>query len=173
MNIIKNINELARKSQKKTIILVLAFIGVLVFFGWSFGPSKLTKATEEHDRSFAKMDGTTDSQFTQDASQKVLEEQHREIKDLNEQLKGFGDQLDFLQKTLDEKNVADIGNSQELVQNLQVRIEELEDALHKKSSGQSNTGLVNGVGEEPAARGITTISFSYEDEARGTIETQK
>ena len=83
MKLIKNINELARKAQKKTIILVLASIGTLIFVGWIFMHSTASKKASEtpgqkeresSTRQGIRMDGTVDSQFTQDASQKALEE---------------------------------------------------------------------------------------------------
>jgi conjugal transfer pilus assembly protein TraB len=168
MNLIKNMNEVARKAQKKTIVLVLVSIGALIFVGWIFMHSKITekKETENIKQQVVRMDGTVDSQFTQEASQKALEEQQGQIKDLHEQLEIIGMQMDALQKTLDEKNKDEIDNGK--AQELQTRLVELEAALNKKSG--YNTGLANNIGAEVIreARGITTTNFSYAGEVQNT-----
>jgi conjugal transfer pilus assembly protein TraB len=163
-----NMNELARKAQKKTIVLVLASIGALIFVGWIFMHSKTTekKETENIKQQVVRMDGTVDSQFTQEASQKALEEQQGQIKDMHERLEVIGMQMDALQKTLDEKNSDEIDNGK--AQELQTMVAELEAALNKKSGGQS--GLANNFGAEAIreARGITTANFFYAGEIQNT-----
>src|SRR3989304_8393496 len=184
-----NVNELARMAQNKIAFLVIASIGVLVFIGWFFMSSVSFVSSKEKsafldkksaaDRKEVQMDGTADTQFNQDSSQKALEEQQREIKSLNEKLTDIGDQMDFLQKSLDEKNQDDINDSKVAIQELQTKIAELEGSLKKPGSHLSNhanlgmgTGSgIKGTDIEKSTRGITTINFSYRD--RGQNQGQK
>ncbi|EKE01928.1 MAG: hypothetical protein ACD_21C00021G0003 [uncultured bacterium] len=171
-----NLNELARRAQKKMVILVLAALGSLIFVGWIFMHSKTTgtpekKEIENAKQQIVRMDGTADSQFAQDASQKVLEDQQSQIKELHEQLEAIGMQMDALQKTLDEKNSGENDSDKQAVQALQTRIEELEGVLNKKPGSQpNNAGFSSGFGAE--ARGITTINFSYADEPQSAATLQ-
>jgi len=152
-----NVNELARMAQNKIAFLVIASIGVLVFIGWFFMSSGSFVSSKEKSafldkKSAAKqeevqMDGTADTQFNQDSSQKALEEQQREIKSLNEKLTDIGDQMDFLQKSLDEKNQDDINDSKVAIQELQTKIAELEGSLKKSGSHLSNHANL-GMGSE-------------------------
>lgn len=78
---LENLNQLARKGQAKTAVMVFGAIAALVIVatvimhsGNSEVKNDVTSKTEA-----VKLDGTTDSQFSQDASQKALEEQQREI----------------------------------------------------------------------------------------------
>ena len=181
MKRIKHINELARKAQKKTIILVLASIGTLIFVGWVFMHSTASKKASETSgqkeresstRQVIRMDGTVDSQFTQDASQKALEEQQREIKGLHDSLSELGNQIDILQKMLDEKDSDEIDNGRVTTHELQTRVAELENSFGKKLGGQSyNAGLANDFGAEALreSRGITTTNFSYAGEVQNTV----
>lgn len=168
--LIENINQLTRKAQTKTAILVLAFIGALILVGWVFMHSgaKESKDKENAKQQEVRMDGTTDSQFTQDASQKALEEQQVEIKELREKLVEVNDHMDFLQKTLDEKDQTEINDNKVAVQELQDKIAVLEVTLKK-----TGAPLNNGPGSGPnnlelgsSVRGITTTNFSYTDDNR-------
>jgi len=165
---IKNINEFARSAQKKNIMLFLASVGVLILVGWSvMSPSSADKkhAKESSKQQAVNIAGAIDPQFTKDASQKVLEEQQGQLKGLHEQIEGFGIQMEVLQKSLEDKNSAASSNDQMLVQELQARIAELENAS-KKPGSQYASGLENPAPTEMNARGITTTSFSYTDEGQ-------
>lgn len=160
MNIIKNINELARKSQKKTVVLGLIAVGSLICVGWLFVPEKAS--TTNPKQQIAQMDGATNAQFTQDASQKIIQMQQQEILELRKQLQDIGKQMDALQKTFHDERVDYNTNTD--IQTLQIRIAELEDALHKNSSYPNKA-------ENSLSRGITTITFSYADNAASQIKT--
>ena len=166
-----NTNELARKAQKKAAFLVVASVAILIFVGWVFMHSKTpktaeTKGKENTKQETVRMDGIADSQFTQESSQKALEEQQREIKELHDSLAELSNQIDVLQKTLDEKGADEASNGKVTVEELQARIAELENSLNKKVGGQPyNPNLPNNMGVE--ARGITTTNFSYADDAQG------
>lgn len=165
-----NTNELARKAQKKAAFLVVASVAILIFVGWVFMHSKTprtaeTKGKENTKQETVRMDGTADSQFTQESSQKALEEQQREIKELHDSLAELSNQIDVLQKTLDEKGADETSNGKVTVEELQARIAELENSLNKKTDGQPyNPNLPNNMVE---GRGITTTNFSYADDAQG------
>lgn len=160
MKIIENINELARKAQKKMVVMVLASLGGLIVVGWFFMHSDSPKGKENTKQEVVKLDGAANIQFTEAASQKAFEEQQRQIQELQEQLNGVNTEMSGLQKVLDEKNAGEIDNTNDkngVVEELQTRITELENTLNKKSDSHLNTDLANGV----TARGITTTNFSY------------
>lgn len=164
---IKNINEFARNAQKKNILLFLASVGVLILVGWSvMSPSSADKkyAKEASKQQAVNIAGAIDSQFTKDASQKALEEQQGQLKNLHEQIEGFGIQMEVLQKSLEDKNSDANSSDQMLVQELQARIAELENAS-KKPGGQFAYGL-DSAPTEINARGITTTSFSYNEDTQ-------
>jgi len=168
----KNINELARMVQNKTAFLAIASVGVLVFIGWFFMFSASSKEKDSDKKSNTKqevvqMDGTADTQFTQDASQKALEEQQWEIKSLNEKLTDISDQMDFLQKNFDEKKQEELNDSKVAIQELQTKTAELEVAL-KKSGGRLPTHAGSETEIGSSTRGITTTNFSYTDQAQST-----
>lgn len=79
--VIENINELARKTQKKKAISVATAVGLLIFVGWFFMHTKKpAEVVEKKDATqAAKMVGATDAQFSKMASQKALEEQQNQI----------------------------------------------------------------------------------------------
>lgn len=168
---LENLNQLARKGQAKTAVMVFGAIAALVIVatvimhsGNSEVKNDVTSKTEA-----VKLDGTTDSQFSQDASQKALEEQQREIKDLNEKLSEIGGQMEFLQKTLDEKNQGEDGDTKITLQDLQLKIAELEVALKKADrpiSSQENGAVAPG----EISRGITTTNFSYDSSLASDIK---
>lgn len=168
--VIENINELARKTQKKKAISVATAVGLLIFVGWFFMHTKKpAEVVEKKDATqAAKMVGATDAQFSKMASQKALEEQQNQIKDLNDQLAAINNEMDVLQKTLDEKGANDINSNQGVVQELQSRINELENSL--KKSGSQLAADLNNIGTE--ARSITTTNFSYADDPQN-INAQK
>jgi conjugal transfer pilus assembly protein TraB len=137
-------------------LLVLCFVGVLVFIGWIFMPEKSSKGmldinNNNAKQKEAKLDGiiTTDSQFSKESSQMALEEQQREIKSLYNQLKNVGEQVETLQSILGEMKMND---SSQMTQEMQAKISEIESAISKKS-GSAN--VVN--------KGITTVNFSYKE----------
>ena len=165
---IKNINEFARSAQKKNILLFFASVGILILVGWSvMSPSS---ADKKHAKAASKQPavniaGAIDPQFTKDASQKVLEEQQGQLKGLHEQIGAFEMQMDALQKALEDKNSGINSNDQVLVQELQARIAELENAS-KKPGSQFAAGPENSVPLEMNARGITTTNFSYNEDGQ-------
>lgn len=154
MSIIENLNELARKAQKKRAVQVLLAIAVLSFVGWFFVPAKTVSEKNNYP---AKMDGAINSQFSQEASQKALETQQREIKELHDRLKEVTANLLLLQNRLEQDASND---TRESTQALQARVAELEEMLHKNPSQSDYT---NNLGPEAVIRGITTTTFSYED----------
>ena len=165
-----NTNELARKAQKKAAFLVVSSVAILIFVGWFFMHTKKTDTSKKEignaKQQVVRMDGAADSQFTQESSQKALEEQQREIKELHDSLAELSNQIDVLQKTLDEKGADEASNGKVTVEELQARIAELENSLNKKTDGQPyNPNLPNNMGVE--GRGITTTNFSYADDAQG------
>jgi chromosome segregation ATPase len=163
--VIENINELARKAQKKKAISVAAAVGTLILIGWVFMHTKKpVEKVEQKNAQTTKMAGIADAQFSETASQKALEEQQRQIKDLNDQLAAINNEMDVLQKALDEKETNDANSNQTVVQELQSRINELENSL-KRSGSQIASGL-NNIGTE--ARSITTTNFSYADDPQST-----
>jgi hypothetical protein len=168
--VIENINELARKTQKNKAISVAAAVGTLIFVGWFFMHTKKPADAVEKKAATqaAKMVGATDAQFSKMASQKALEEQQNQIKDLNDQLAAINNEMDVLQKALDEKGVNDINSNQGVVQELQSRINELENSL--KKPGDQTAADLNNIGTE--ARSITTTNFSYADDPQN-INAQK
>lgn len=80
----------------------------------------------------------------------------------------INNEMDVLQKTLDEKGANDINSNQGVVQELQSRINELENSL--KKSGSQLAADLNNIGTE--ARSITTTNFSYADDPQN-INAQK
>jgi valyl-tRNA synthetase len=136
---IKNLNELARNMQNKTAYWLLAGLGVFIFTGWFFmfsAPSHGDKSAEKAKKldtkqESAQLAGAVDAQFTQESSSKALDKQQQEIKSLNEKLSNLSDQLDFLQKTLDEKNHEEINDNKVALQELQTKTAELEEALKR------------------------------------------
>ena len=169
MSIIENLNELARKAQKKMVVRVLAAVGVIIFIGWFFVPAKTASTGKNTKHPIVQMDGAIGSQFSQAASQKVLEAQQREIKELHDRLKELNENIEFLQKRMYEQDTGD-GNRPESVQALQAKIVGLEGALHKNAGSQSGA---NNFGAEAAARGITTTNFSYTDDKENTVPAIK
>ena len=144
---IKNINELARMAQKKIVVLILVFVGVLIFIGWAFMPSKSSKGIKiigNAEQQVVKLDGVTNSQFSKASSQKALEEQHREIRDLHVQLKNVNDQMVVLQQVLNEIKENDNNNGLRTTQELQERIDGIENILGRKHSNSSNIDPANG-----------------------------
>jgi len=152
-NLIKNINELARIAQKKAALLAVGTISALLFAAWVFSTPSSPKAVPQET---TKMASAIDPQFTESSSQKALEEQQDQIKTLTEQLEATSKKLDDLQKSLDEDQHPEIAATQEL----QLRLEELENNL-KKSGSQLNPNPAGSNQETP--REITTTSFSYTD----------
>lgn len=176
---IKNLNELARRAQNKTAYWVIVGLGAFIFAGWFFMRSHNDDAAKKPDtkQEVAQLAGTIDAQFTQSTASKALDQQQQEIKDLNEKLKSFSDQMGLLQKSLDEKKQEEINDSKIALQELQTKIAELEATLKKSGSRlPTNSELGAKTEIESSTRGITTTSFSFsssspEDENQSTTIT--
>ncbi|CAL7962417.1 conjugal transfer pilus assembly protein TraB [Gammaproteobacteria bacterium] len=174
-NMKENINELARKSQTKTALLVLGFIAILIFIGWMFMHSKKEQPIkkDEHPKQVVRLSGTADSQFNQESSQKALEEQQREIKELHDQLAALDNQIGILQKTLDDKDENNSNQGESTIQELQTKIAELEDSINKRAVNRIYSPSSDGMRSIGEARGITTTNFSYQNDSQSFVADTK
>lgn len=118
---VKNLNELAREDQKRAVMLVVFGIITLVMIGWIFLSPKTSKKLVEEPME-STMVGTLDSQFNVEASQKALEAQQNQIKDLTDQLTMMNAEMISMQQALGESNSS---NGTDAIQILQTRIAEL------------------------------------------------
>ena len=170
---LKNLNTLTRQMQRKNIVLLLAGIGALLVVGWSIMRAPANKEQQKPiiKKSTVNLAGAIDPQFTQDASQQALEAQQGQLKNLHERIEAFGMQMDAMQKAVEEKAVSDDNNEQMLIQELQARIAELENAS-KKPGGQMMPEA-NNMPSDIAARGITTTTFSYDGSGQTTAGMTK
>lgn len=158
-NIIKNINELARLAQKKTAALVLLAALALISIGFVAVHGK-APAKKDVIKQTVKIDGSLDSQFTQEASQKALEEQQKEIKELHGLISDISTKMDDVQNVLDAKSTDDVSDGKPTVEELQARIGELENTLNKNTEGKLAEQNLNDIN----SRGIATTNFSYEEQ---------
>lgn len=159
VNIIKNINELARLAQKKAAALVLLAALALIGIGFVAMHGK-APAKKDVIKQAVKIDGSLDSQFTQEASQKALEEQQKEIKELHGLISEMSTKMDDVQNILDAKSTDDVNNGKPTVEELQTRIGELENTLNKNTDGKLAEQNLNDIN----SRGIATTNFSYEEQ---------
>ncbi len=154
---VKNLNELAREKQKQTVLLIVVGVMTLVVFGWILcSPKTSKKPLEEVVES--EMVGTLDSQFNMEASQKALETQQRQIKELTDQLTVMNTEMLAMQQSLGDKNSGE-GTSEVL----QARVAELEARLSSQQAGRGNGYAIDETGD--GSLGIAVTNFSYNNGA--------